>query len=161
ERSPGTWQRLPLQDHLRRRESGTAGPGHALVRALRQKCRGALSPSWSRLPGQTLECEVASGSRDLPENSCRKQVLDRLALFFEFLKGLLEALLAERIEFYAFDNSVALAIAPAGVTEDKPFGNAVFPLRDHRGADPVTGRCLCQQALDMIDGAVGSGHGRA
>ena len=72
------------------------------------------------------------------QGSCRQQVLYRLALFLEFLKRLLEAILAEGIEFYAFDNSVALAIAPAGVTEDEPFGNAVLALRDHRR----TGQCF-------------------
>src|SRR5262249_27506815 len=39
--------------------------------------------------------------------------------------------------------------------------HGVFTLRDDGGADPVVGWRRAQQALDVIDGAIGGGEGRA
>ena len=50
---------------------------------------------------------------------------------------------------------------PARVAEDQARRHAVFALRDDGGADPVVGRRRLQQALDVIEGAVGGRQRRA
>src|SRR5262249_37890897 len=66
------------------------------------------------------------------------------------------------VELEALDDREGrLAAAAAGIAEDQARRHTVFTLRDDGGTDPVVGRRQAEQALDVIDGAVGGGERRA